>query len=66
MIDFKEYVALRLLPCDTAELKQHLSRCGYDFYLCEVPLQLFVFIEEVDYVMTILDDRGIKYAPQTY
>lgn len=66
MTEFKEYVALRLLPCDTSELKQHLMRYGYDFVLCEKPLELFVFIEEVDYVMTILDDRGIRYAPRTY
>ena len=65
-MDFLEYVALRLLPCNTYELKNHLAMNGYRFILHENPLILFVFIEEVDYIMTILDDRGIRYSPETY
>jgi hypothetical protein len=43
------------------ELENHLSMNGYNFGIDNNRNLLFVFIEEVDYVKTILKDRDIIY-----
>lgn len=62
MREFIEYVSILYHgETDIEELKNHLSMNGYDFGIDERKCLLFVNIEEVDYVETILEDRNILY-----
>lgn len=59
---FIEYVCIKITYCtDMKELENHLSMNGYNFGIDNNRSLLFVFIEEVDYVKTILEDRDIIY-----
>ena len=51
---------------DLEELESHLSMNGYDFGIDKSRNLLFVYIEEVDYIETILDDRNINYGAKVY
>ena len=67
MREFVEYVSIYLHgDADLEELENHLSMNGYDFGIDKNRNLLFVFIEEVDYVETILDDRNIIYDVKVY
>lgn len=67
MKEFVEYVSISLYgDADLEELENHLSMNGYDFGIDKNRNLLFVFIEEVDYVETILDDRNIIYDVKVY
>lgn len=59
---FVEYVNI-IISADTdfKELDEHLSMNGYDFGIDRKRNLLFVNMEEVDYVETILKDREIEY-----
>lgn len=66
-MDFIEYVCIVLnIGTDLEELESHLSMNGYNFGIDKSRNLLFVFIEEVDYVETILADRNIVYFVKTY
>ena len=67
MREFVEYVCILLhVGTDLEELENHLSMNGYDFGIDKSRNLLFVFVEEVDYVETILDDRNIIYGTKVY
>lgn len=51
---------------DLSELENHLSMNGYDFGLDEKRKVLFVLIDELAYVETILTDRNIDYRIRVY
>ena len=51
---------------DLNELENHLSMNGYDFGLDEKRKVLFVLIDELAYVETILTDRNIDYRIRVY
>lgn len=62
MREFIEYVSILYHgETDIEELNNHLSMNGYDFGIDTKRNLLFVNIEEVDYVETILEDRNILY-----
>ena len=62
-----EYVCIVLhVGTDLEELEQHLSMNGYDFGIDKKRNLLFVYIDEVDYVETILDDRNIGHGTKVY
>lgn len=67
MKEFIEYVCILLdIDTDVNELENHLSINGYDFGIDKKRNLLFVYIEEVDYVETILEDRNISYSETIY
>lgn len=67
MREFIEYVCIILhVGTDLEELENHLSMNGYNFGMDKSRNLLFVYIEEVDYVETILDDRNIIYGAKVY
>ena len=67
MREFIEYVCIYLhAGTDLEELESHLSMNGYDFGIDKSRNLLFVYIEEVDYIETILDDRNINYGAKVY
>lgn len=63
MREFVEYVNIIIIDpnADMEELEKHLSMNGYDFGIDKKRDSLFVNIEEINYVETILEDRNIKY-----
>ncbi len=62
MREFVEYVSIAMSAnADINELDNHLSMNGYDFGIDRKRNLLFVNMEEVDYVETILEDRDIEY-----
>lgn len=62
MREFVEYVSIVMnADADIDELDEHLSMNGYDFGIDRKRNLLFVNMEEVAYVETILDDRDIEY-----
>ena len=67
MREFIEYICI-CLHCDTdfEELENHLAWNGYNFGIDKRLCRLFVFIDEVDYVETILNDRDIIYEVYVY
>lgn len=66
-MEFVEYVCILLhVGTDLEELENHLSMNGYDFGIDKSRNLLFVFVEEVDYVETILDDRNIIHGTKVY
>lgn len=67
MREFIEYVGILIdVDTDFDELENHLSMNGYNFGLDRRKNLLFVYIEEVDYVETILEDRNILYSEVVY
>lgn len=46
---------------DTKDLINHLSMNGYSFGFDSMAESLFVLEDEIYYVITIMDDREIKY-----
>lgn len=67
MREFIEYVCIYLhVGTDLEELENHLSMNGYNFGIDKSRNLLFVYIEEVDYIETILDDRNINYGAKVY
>ena len=67
MRDFIEYASIFLhVGTDMEELESHLSMNGYDFGIDKRRHLLFVFIEELAYVETILEDRNIYYGVKEY
>ena len=66
-MEFIEYVSIVLhVGTDLEELENNLSMNGYDFGIDKRRNLLFVFIDEVDYVKTILEDRDIVYGVKKY
>lgn len=66
-MEFIEYVCIKIVYCaDMKELENHLSMNGYSFGIDNNRSLLFVFIEEFDYVKTILEDRDIIYKILIY
>ena len=68
MEEFIEYARIYIhdIDADLNELENHLSMNGYDFGLDEKRRMLFVFIDELSYVETILTDRNIDYRIRVY
>ena len=67
MREFIEYVCILLhVGTDLEELENHLSMNGYNFGIDKSRNLLFVYIEEVDYVETILNDRNIIHGAKAY
>lgn len=67
MREFIEYVCILLhVDTDLEELEKHLSMNGYNFGIDKSRNLLFVFIDEVDYVETILNDRNIIHGAKVY
>lgn len=67
MEEFIEYVGILLgVDTDFDELESHLSMNGYNFGIDKNRKLLFVFIEEVGYVETILEDRDVVYEVNVY
>lgn len=63
MRDFVEYVMIILgTGTDLEELENHLSMNGYDFGMDKKRNLLFVNVEEIDYVESIMLDRDIDYS----
>lgn len=64
---YVEYVNIHINKnADVDELDEHLSKNGYDFGIDRKRNLLFVNIEEVPYVATILADRSIAYKIDTH
>jgi hypothetical protein len=60
--EFIEYVRIVLHhDTDMLELENHLSMNGYNFGIDRFRHYLFVYIDELAYVETILSDRDIVY-----
>lgn len=67
MRDFVEYVRIDIRPgTDLTELEEHLSMNGYHFGIDKGRSLLFVYLDELDYVETILEDRDIIYDVNVY
>lgn len=67
MKDFVEYVCIILLDSTYLEdLENHLSMNGYHFGIDKSRNLLFVDVDEVDYVETILENRNINYGVRVY
>lgn len=68
MEEFVEYARIYIhdLDANLEELENHLSMNGYDFGIDEKRRVLFVLIDEVSYVETILTDRNIDYRIRVY
>lgn len=59
---FVEYVRINYNPtADILELENHLAMNGYNFGIDRHRCYLFVYIDELAYVETILTDRDIIY-----
>ena len=66
-MEFIEYVCILLhVGTDLEELENHLSMNGYNFGIDKSRNLLFVYVEEVDYVETILNDRNIIHGTKVY
>ena len=67
MEEFVEYARIYIHDdADLNELENHLSMNGYDFGLDEKRKVLFVSIDELAYIETILADRNIDYRIRVY
>lgn len=67
MREFVEYVNIIIDGnADVEELEKHLSMNGYDFGIDKKRNLLFVNMEEVDYVETILEDRDIDFEVRVH
>ena len=61
-MEFVEFVCIKITYCtDINELENHLSMNSYNFGIDNKRNLLFVFVDEIDYVKTILQDREIIY-----
>lgn len=66
-MEFVEYASILLhVGTDLEELETHLSMNGYNFGIDKSRNLLFVFSEELSYVITILEDRNIIYGVRIY
>ena len=66
-MEFVEYACIFLhADIDLEELENHLSMNGYDFGIDKSKNLVFVFIDELEYVKTILADRHIPYYTKVY
>lgn len=66
-MEFVEYVCIFLhVGTDLEELENHLSMNRYDFGIDKSRNLLFVFIDQFDYVETILADRNIIHDVKVY
>lgn len=62
MNEYIEYVRITYhSSTDVLELENHLSMNGYNFGIDRFRRYLFVYIDELAYVETILTDRNIIY-----
>ena len=68
MREFIEYANILIIDAnaDLQELENHLSMNGYDFGIDKKRGFLFVNMEEINYIETILEDRDIKYETVVY
>ncbi len=68
MEEFVEYARIYIhdVDDDLNELENHLSMNGYDFGIDVKRRMLFVCIDELSYVETILTDRNIDYRVRVY
>jgi hypothetical protein len=67
MREFIEYASIMYhVETDVEELEKHLSMNGYNFGIDKSRCILFVKIDEIDYVETILEDRNILYHVRVY
>lgn len=67
MKEFVEYVCIIIEGnADINELENHLYMNGYNFGIDRNRSLLFVYVEEIDYVETILKDRDITYDINVY
>ena len=68
MEEFVEYARIYIhdVNADLDELESHLSMNGYDFGIDVKRRMLFVSIDELCYVETILTDRSIDYRVRVY
>ena len=67
MREFVEYACIHYHgETDVQELVYHLSMNGYDFGIDKSRCLLFVLVDDVDYVETILDDRNILYHTREF
>lgn len=67
MREFLEYACITFnAGTDLNEVENHLSMNGYNFGMDKSRNLLFVLIEEIDYIETILTDRDIIYFVKTY
>jgi hypothetical protein len=67
MRDFVEYVRIDINPgTDLTELEEHMSMNGYHFGIDKNRHLLFVYLDELDYVETILEDRYVVYDVNAY
>ena len=67
MREILEYACIILnVGTNLNEVENHLSMNGYSFGIDKSRNLLFVFIEEIDYVETILTDRNIIYFTRIY
>ena len=64
MVDFTTWYAVKLIGSNVKgnmdEVIEHLSMNGYTFDTNGEDV-LFIYDEEIDYVITILDDRNIEW-----
>ena len=66
-MEFIEYVCILLhVGTNLEELENHLSMNGYNFGIDKSRNLLFVYVEEVDYVEMILNDRNIIHGAKVY
>lgn len=67
MRELIEYACVVLhVGTDLGELEMHLSVNGYNFGIDKSRNLLFVCVDEIDYVETILNDRNIIYGAKVY
>lgn len=67
MREFVEYACIVIHGyANMEELENHLSMNGYNFGIDKNRKRLFVYIDEIDYVETILTDRCIVYSIKEY
>lgn len=66
-MEFVEYACIFLLAdTDLEVLENHLSMNGYDFGIDKSKSLVFVFIDELEYVKTIMADRHIPHYTKVY
>lgn len=69
MREFMEYVRIYIRNASETDLENldaHLSMNGYNFGMDKERKLLFVFVEEVDYIETILTDRNFRFGVEEY
>lgn len=66
MREIVEYARIYIRNADLEELENYLSMNGYDFGIDKNRSLLFVSINEIDCVETILKDRDIIYGIMEY